>query len=53
MIFYKKSLLTCKGQVWNNLVIEYPAARKKQFDELVAHVAGSLKGGPGYWVKCG
>ena len=53
MIFYKKSLLTCKDQVWNNLVIEYPAARKAEFDALAAHVAGSLRGGRGYQVKCG
>ena len=52
VIFYKKSLLTCKDQVWNNLLIEYPAARKQAFDALVAHVAGSLKGGRGYQVKC-
>lgn len=52
VIFYKKSLLTCKDQVWNNLVIEYPAARKLEFDALVTHVAASLKGGPGYQVAC-
>ena len=52
MIFYKRSLLTCKDQVWNNLVIEYPAARKKEFDTLVAHVAKSLRGGRGYQVEC-
>ena len=53
IIFYKRSLLTCKDQVWNNLVIEYPAARKSEFDTLVAHVAKSLKGGRGYQVECG
>ena len=52
MIFYKCSLLTCKDQVWNNLIIEYPGARKKEFDALVAHVAGSLRGGRGYQVEC-
>ena len=52
VIFYKKSLLTCKDQVWNNLVIEYPAARKQEFDALVTHVAASLKGGPGYQATC-
>ena len=52
-IFYKKSLLTCKDEVWNNLLIEYPAARKKEFDALVAHVAGSLRGGRGYQAGCG
>ena len=53
VIFYKRSLLTCKDEVWNNLVIEYPAARKREFDALVAHVAASLRGGRGYQVRCG
>ena len=44
-IFYRKSLLSCRDQIWNNLSIEYPAARKTEFDALVTHVAGSLQFG--------
>lgn len=52
VIFYKKSVLTCGGQIWNHLVIEYPAEQKARFDGLVAHVAASLAGGTGYQVDC-
>ena len=52
VIFYKKSMLSCNEQVWNHLVIEYPAAQKAQFDALVTHVAASLAGGPGYQLAC-
>ncbi len=44
-IFYRKSLLSCRDQIWNNVSIEYPAARKAAFDALVTHVAGSLRFG--------
>jgi serine/threonine-protein kinase len=44
-IFYSKSMLSCRDQIWNNVSIEYPAARKAQFDALVTHVAGSLRFG--------
>jgi len=46
-IFYRKVVLSCKDQVMNRVSIEYPAARKQQFDALVTHVAASLQGGPG------
>ena len=52
VIFYKKSVLTCGGQIWNHLVIEYPVAQKARFDGLVTHVAASLAGGKGYQVDC-
>jgi hypothetical protein len=42
-IFYRKSMLSCRDQIWNNVSIEYPAARKTAFDALVTHVAGSLR----------
>ncbi|WP_036281294.1 hypothetical protein [Methylocystis sp. ATCC 49242] len=43
-IFYRKSLLSCGDTVWNSVSLEYPAAEKKKYDALVAHVAGSLRG---------
>lgn len=44
-IFYRRSLLSCNGTVWNNVSIDYPAAQKKNFDPLVTHVARSLRPG--------
>ena len=44
-IFYRKSLLSCRDQIWNNISIEYPATRKAGFDALVTHVAGALRSG--------
>lgn len=44
-IFYRKSLLSCRDQIWNELSIEYPTARKAAYDALVTHVAGSLRFG--------
>lgn len=45
-IFYRKSLLSCNGTVWNSVAIDYPASQKKKFDPLVTRVARSLRGGP-------
>jgi hypothetical protein len=39
-IFYRKVVVSCRDQV----SIEYPSARKQQFDALVSHVAASLRG---------
>jgi serine/threonine-protein kinase len=47
VIFYRKTMLSCKDQVINHLVIEYPAAQKQAFDPLVAHVAASMRTSPG------
>ena len=47
MIFYRKTMLSCKDQVINHLVIEYPAAQKQAFDALVMHVAASMRTSPG------
>ena len=47
MIFYRKTMLSCKDQVINHLVIEYPAAQKQVFDALVTHVAASMRTSPG------
>jgi hypothetical protein len=46
-VFYRKVVLSCKDQVMNRVSIEYPVARKQQFDALVTHAAASLQGGPG------
>jgi hypothetical protein len=43
-IFYRKVVVSCKDQVMNQISIEYPSARKPQFDTLVSHVAASLRG---------
>jgi hypothetical protein len=43
-VFYRKVVVSCKDQVMNHVSIEYPLARKQQFDALVAHVAASLHG---------
>ena len=44
-VFYRKSILSCRDQIWNSVSIEYPAARKAAYDALVTHVAGSLRFG--------
>jgi hypothetical protein len=46
LIFYEKHMLSCRDQIWNSIYLEYPAARKKDFDALVTHVAHSLRPGP-------
>jgi serine/threonine-protein kinase len=50
-IFYRRAILTCRDQVWNGIAIDYPAARKQEFDALVTRVAKSLRGGQGWQVK--
>ena len=50
MIFYRKTMLSCRDQVVNHLVIEYPAAKKQDFDTLVTHVAGSMRTSPGWQI---
>lgn len=53
VIFYRKAVLSCGDEIVNRVSIEYPLARKEAFDELVSHVAGSLRGGPGAQIgKC-
>jgi len=47
MIFYRRTMLSCKDQVVNHLVIEYPAAQKQAFDALVTHVTASMRTSPG------
>jgi serine/threonine-protein kinase len=45
-IFYRKSILVCRDQIWNSFHLEYPARDKKAYDALVTRVARSLRGGP-------
>jgi hypothetical protein len=53
-IFYRKSILSCRDTIWNDVSIEYPAADKEKFAPLVVHVAGSLRPSQGYdqTTKC-
>jgi serine/threonine-protein kinase len=44
-IFYRRSLLSCNGTVWNNISIDYPAAQKKKLDPVVTRVSRSLRAG--------
>jgi hypothetical protein len=47
-IFYEKIIQACNGQIANHVRLEYPAARKTEFDPIVAHVAKSLRSGNGW-----
>jgi len=44
-IFYRKSILVCRDQIWDSVSLEYPAAEKRAYDAIVTHVAGSLRAG--------
>ena len=50
--FYRRTILTCSDQVWNNVEFTYPAGQKQAFDALVAHVAQSLRGGEPAGMRC-
>lgn len=50
-IFYRKSILVCRDQVWNSIHLEYPASDKKAYDAMVTHIAKSLRPGKGYQVS--
>jgi serine/threonine-protein kinase len=52
LIFYRKALLSCHDQVWNDLDIDYPEQDKAKYDPLVAHMAASLRPGAGYNITC-
>ncbi|WP_119391856.1 hypothetical protein [Taklimakanibacter lacteus] len=47
-IFYEKVIKACNGEIANHVRLEYPAARKKEFDLIVAHVAQSLRSEKGW-----
>ena len=51
-IFYRKSLISCHNQLWNDVEIDYPAEERAKYDPLVAHIAASLKPGKGYGLQC-
>lgn len=44
-VFFEKIVLACKGEIANHVRLEYPAARKSEFDPIVAHVTKSLRSG--------
>lgn len=44
-IFFEKIVVACKGEIANHVRLEYPIARKKEFDPIVAHVTKSLRSG--------
>lgn len=48
-IFYRKVMVSCKGQIANDLIIEYPAAEKAAYDGLVGRIAASMRGGCGIY----
>ena len=47
-IFYEKIIKACNGDIANHVRLEYPAARKSEFDPIVAHVVKSLRSGKGW-----
>jgi hypothetical protein len=49
-IFYRKSILACRDQVWDTISLEYPAAKKADYDAIVTHVAKSLRAVNGYQI---
>ena len=42
-IFYRKSIAACGDRIINSVYIDYPRARKQEFDSIVQHVARSLR----------
>jgi hypothetical protein len=45
MVFYRKHMLTCHGQVWVNLSMEYPVSMKTELDPVAARLSKSLHQG--------
>lgn len=41
-IFYRKAMLACGGRAWHYLELEYPAAQKRAFDDLVTRSSKAL-----------
>jgi hypothetical protein len=50
-LFYKRYLLSHRGEVINAFDIEYPQARKAEYDPIVARLSRSLKGGRGFQAR--
>ncbi len=42
-IFYRKSILDCRDQIWNHLSVEHSTARKADYDAIVTRAAKSLR----------
>lgn len=42
-IVYEKIIQACNGEVANHVRLEYPVARKAEFDAIVQHVTKSLR----------
>lgn len=47
-IFFEKLVSACKGEIANHVRLEYPAARKVEFDPIVKHVTKSLRSEKGW-----
>jgi hypothetical protein len=41
-IFYRKTMLACRGRKWHNLEFEYPASDKSAMDEFVTRASYAL-----------
>ena len=41
-IFYRKTMLACRGSKWHNLAFEYPASDKQGMDEFVTRASYAL-----------
>lgn len=41
-IFYRKTILACRGSKWHNLTFEYPASNKQAMDEFVTRASYAL-----------
>jgi len=49
-IFYRKSILVCRDQIWNHLSMVYPTARKSEYDSIVATASKSLRFSGVSWI---
>ncbi len=47
-IFYEKIIQACNGEIANHVRLEYPVARKSEFDPIVTHVTKSLRSEKGW-----
>lgn len=47
-IVYEKIIQACNGQIANHVRLEYPSARKADFDPIVTHVTKSLRSEKGW-----
>jgi hypothetical protein len=52
-IFYERHLLSHGGEMTEDFVISYPAARKQAYDPIVARMAKSFRSGSGFQTSKG